>query len=147
MLFLLHIQHFHPIAIFRKARWMPWLLLTSTLAIVIMEKAKLFFKVYFALVPVMIFLFIYHVKPYKSLLESLRKRGRSVSGLNVEFTNWGSGGCVKKIKMLREKYRNELTESEIKIMKRSISAYYFCAIGILPFIIGVFFGLLKMVYQ
>lgn len=95
----------------------------------------------------MILLFIYHVKVYKRLLKSLGKRGLSVSELNVEFINWGSGGCIKKIKMLKEKYRNDLTESEIKIMKRSTSAYYFCAITILPFIIGIIFVLLKMINQ
>jgi len=109
-----------------------------------MENTIIFFKVYFALVPLMLILFIYHVKAYKRLLESLKTRGKSVNGLNVEFANWGSGGCIKKIKMLEGKYRNELTEAEIKIMNRSKSAYYSSAIGILPFILGVFFVLLKM---
>jgi len=96
------------------------------------------FKVFLALVPLILILFLMHVRAYRQLYESLKRRGEPVHGLEVGLLDLGSGGCMKKLKTIEKRFGEaRLLGAEKALITKSKIFFYLPGIGVLVFIIGV----------
>ena len=100
--------------------------------------SPILFKVFLVLVPVTLVLFVLHVRAYRQLYESLKQRGEPVDGLEVGFLEFGSGGCMKKLKIMEQRFGEaSLLDAEKALISKSKIFYYLPGIGVIVFIIGV----------
>jgi len=96
------------------------------------------------LVPVILALFLLHVRAYCQLYESLKGRGHPVDGLKVGLLDFGSGGCMNKLKTIEQTMgEGGLSRAEKGLIRKSKIFYYLPGIGIVLFIIGVVFILIE----
>ena len=95
-------------------------------------------KIFFIMIPAMIALLTLHLSSYYQLYESLKRRNESVDDLKLGFSDFGSGGCIRKLNMIEKRFKDrELSGSEKTLINRSKIYYYLSGIGVLFFLIGV----------
>ena len=108
----------------------------------------IWFKIYVSLIPLMIFVFLLHIRSYRQLYESLKERGRQVDGLEIGFWDYGSRGCISKIKTIQSRFGDsDLSTSEKRLITKSKVYYNLGGIGVAIFIIVVVFILLDILNQ
>jgi hypothetical protein len=106
--------------------------------------SSILFKAFLALAPVILTLFLLHVRAYRQLCQSLKSRGYPVDGLKVGLLDFGSGGCMNKLKTIERRIgEGGLSSAEKCLLRKSKIFYYLPGIGIVLFIIGVAFILIE----
>ena len=72
------------------------------------------------MMPVMLILFIFHVKYYKKAFNLLKNRRLNIEGLEPKFSNYGRKGCTGYIREVYTRFGDSnLTKNEKKYLKRS----------------------------
>lgn len=80
-------------------------------------------------------LFSKHLRYYKQAIQSLKARGIQTQELEVGFSNFGSVGCMRKIKIIKGQHANSLTPEENELLKKSSRFYNLQAPLVLIFIV------------
>lgn len=98
----------------------------------------IFFKIFLLLMPLILLLFYLHVRLYWKLYESLKRRGESVNGLEVGILDFGSAGCMTKIKTVEKLFGDgRLSVDEKSLIVKSKTNYYLAGTGVAVFMIGI----------
>lgn len=80
-------------------------------------------------------LFAKHIRYYKQAVKSLKSRGFQTKELEVSFSNFGSVGCMRKIRLVRAQYANSLTLEENELLSKSSRLYNLQAPLVIIFIV------------
>ncbi|WP_144062463.1 hypothetical protein [Simiduia agarivorans] len=74
--------------------------------------------------------FTKHIGLYRRLVESLDLRGLEISSFRIGFLNYGTFGCIFKLKDINRMLGSELSENERRLMFESKRAYSFATAGL-----------------
>lgn len=66
-----------------------------------------------------------HIALYRRAIFEIEARGTPVTAYKTNFFNYGSGGCIRNIKRLKQQHAGALTDKEAGLLEKSIWAYYF----------------------
>ena len=84
---------------------------------------------------------MFHVVAYRRLCSSLQARGLPVSDLYLEGFDYGSRGCVGKLKVIAarlQEAKTDLTPAERVLFRRSKRFYYIGGVMAVPCAIALF---------
>jgi hypothetical protein len=76
-----------------------------------------------------------HIQAYVAALNSLSERGIRIEKYKPGFFNYGSAGCMRKIKSIRYSYSDKLNDNEIELLDKSEKLYKAQGFVVVPFVL------------